>query len=40
MRGRRWFVLGLCVGSLAYPAGLVVGHRLAHRSVLYPHTKE
>lgn len=37
MRPGRWFALGLFAGALAYPGGLVAGHLLFRRSVIYPH---
>lgn len=29
--------LMLTIGALAYPAGIVAGHLIFHRSVIYPH---
>lgn len=31
-----WFALGLQVGALAYPCGVLVGHVLFRRTVLHP----
>jgi hypothetical protein len=31
------FALGLVVGALAYPLGVLIGHATHHRSVIYPH---
>lgn len=30
----------VALGALAYPAGVIVGHLIFRRSVLYPHKKE
>lgn len=42
--GQFWtgFALGVTLGALVYPVGLILGHWLFERSVLYPHipTKE
>lgn len=32
-RDARW----LTIGALAYPLGVIVGHLLHHRSIIYPH---
>jgi hypothetical protein len=34
---RLWFGLGLLFGSVAYPGGVILGHVLFRRSVIYPH---
>lgn len=44
MGRRQVFALGLSIGtvlgSLAYPAGRVLGQVFFNHSVIYPHTKE
>jgi hypothetical protein len=36
MRRTVWFALGLNLGALAYPCGVLVGHVLFRRSVHHP----
>lgn len=31
------FAIGMSVGALAYPVGVIVANLLQHRSILYPH---
>ena len=37
MRRAVWFAMGVNLGALAYPCGVLVGHALFRRSVLHPH---